>query len=68
MPKGSVKTPKGYEFTRYSTCMNQHTGLFYYKTYTNPTPVVVDMFEEYLDANDVLVLPIHDNFTFIKQN
>lgn len=68
MPKGSVKTPKGYEFTRYSTCMNQHTGLLYYKTYTNPTPVVVDMFEEYLDANDVLVLPFHDNFTFIKQN
>ena len=33
MPKGCVKAAKGFEYTRYSSCCNADTGVYYYKTY-----------------------------------
>lgn len=68
MPKGSVKTPKGYEFTRYSTCYNQHEGKMYYKTYENPNITVVDMRGEYTNAKEIIVLPFQKSYPFNKQN
>ena len=68
MPKGSVKTPKGYEYTRYSTCYDQREGRMYYKTYENPNISVVNMHEEYMNAKEIIVLPFQKDFPFYKQN
>lgn len=68
MPKGSVKTTKGYEFTRYSTCYNQREGKLYYRTYENPSIHVADMHVEYMDAKEIIVLPFQKDLNFTKLN
>ena len=35
MPKGCVVTENGLEHTVYSSCINAHSGIYYYKTYGN---------------------------------
>lgn len=35
MPKGCVWTKDGFEYTRYSSCCNADTGVYYYTTYEN---------------------------------
>ena len=37
MPKGCVWTSGGFEFTRYSSCINLNRGVYYFKTYQNQT-------------------------------
>lgn len=36
MPKGSVLSTDGYEYTRYSSCCNADSGIYYYTTYDDP--------------------------------
>ena len=33
MPKGCVRTADGFEYTRYSSCCNADSGIYYYTTY-----------------------------------
>ncbi len=33
MPRGCVQAPQGFEYTRYSSCCNADTGIYYYTTY-----------------------------------
>ena len=33
MPKGCVKSAEGFEYTRYSSCCNADSGIYYYTTY-----------------------------------
>ena len=33
MPKGCVRYAEGFEYTRYSSCCNMDTGIYYYTTY-----------------------------------
>ena len=33
MPKGCVQAAKGFEYTRYSSCCNADSGIYYYTTY-----------------------------------
>ncbi len=33
MPKGCVQTAEGFEYTRYSSCCNADSGIYYYTTY-----------------------------------
>ena len=33
MPKGCVQTAQGFEYTRYSSCCNADSGIYYYTTY-----------------------------------
>ena len=35
MPKGCVQAAEGFEYTRYSSCCNVDTGVYYYTTYDN---------------------------------
>ena len=43
MPRGCVWTENGYEYTRYSSCCNTKSGIYYYKTYENSNIRRVDM-------------------------
>lgn len=55
MPRGCVKTPNGeYEYTRYSSCCNTDTQVYYYTTYNNPTPNIVNMHDVDLDADKLV--------------
>lgn len=37
MPKGCVKTADGYEYTRYTSCCDLNSGIYYYTTYNDQT-------------------------------
>ena len=43
MPKGCVETAEGLEYTRYSSCCNVDTGIYYYTTYDNFTITPIHM-------------------------
>ena len=43
MPKGCVFTKDGFEYTRYSSCCNTDTGIYYYSTYDSPEITAVNM-------------------------
>lgn len=52
MPKGCVMTQSGeYEYTRYSSCCNTDTQVYYYKTYENSTIRSVDLHAVQLDGS-----------------
>ncbi|MBQ8858696.1 MAG: choloylglycine hydrolase [Clostridia bacterium] len=54
MPKGCVKTPSGeYEYTRYSSCCNVDTGVYYYTTYEDATPRRVALGDFDLDGTAI---------------
>ena len=44
MPRGCVLTHDGqFEYTRYSSCCNTESGVYYYTTYDHPAPRRVDL-------------------------
>ena len=56
MPKGCVLTPGGeYEYTRYSSCCNADTGVYYYTTYEDATPRRVAMGDFDTDGRTLFV-------------
>ncbi len=46
-------TPGEYEYTIYSSCMNQEKGIYYYTTYGNPEVHAVDMHKTDLDGKEL---------------
>lgn len=68
MIKGIVKTRNGFEYTRYSSCINLDKGLLYYKTYDNPYINVIDMYEIDLDSNKLIYYHMIATFKICKQN
>ena len=59
MPKGCVMTKSGeYEYTRYSSCCNADTGVYYYTTYDNSSITSVDMKQYNLDGDDIFQISI----------
>ena len=68
MIKGIVKTHSGFEYTRYSSCINLDKGLLYYKTYDNPYINVIDMYEIDLDSNKLIYYHMITTFKICKQN
>ncbi len=55
MPRGSVKTESGFDFTAYSSCCNTDQGIYYYTTYYNNRISAVKLFNEKLDNNDLIL-------------
>lgn len=56
MPKGCVKTPGGeFEYTRYSSCCNTDTQVYYYTTYERLAPQKVDMHAVDLNASNLFI-------------
>ena len=54
MIKGSVITQdEQFDITLYSSCINASKGIYYYKTYDNPTIRAIDLHKADLDGNKV---------------
>jgi len=53
MPKGCVWTPNGFEYTRYSSCCNAQTCVYYYMVYEDFTIRSVDMHSVDLDQSQL---------------
>ena len=68
MIKGIIKTDKGFEYTRYSSCINLNKGLLYYKTYDNPYINVIDLYLEDLDSASLIYYHMINCFRICKQN
>ena len=51
MPKGSVWTKNGFEYTRYSSCCNADKGIYYYTTYNQLGITAVSMQNVDLDQD-----------------
>nr|WP_320024409.1 choloylglycine hydrolase family protein [uncultured Acetobacterium sp.] len=58
IPKGSVITDDGIDFTQYTACMVCNTGTYYYKTYDNNQIARVCLFNEDFEAKDPKVWDI----------
>ena len=56
MPKGCVLAEKCFEYTRYSSCCNIETGIYYYMTYDDLKIRTVDMHEFALNFSELIVL------------
>lgn len=68
MIKGIVITDKGYEYTRYTSCINLNKSLLYYKTYDNPYINVIDMYLEDIDSSKLIHHELITSFKISKQN
>lgn len=54
MVKGGVITKDGLEdITRYSSCMDQERGIYYYRNYNNNRINAIDMHKEDLDSTEI---------------
>ncbi len=61
MPRGCVLTAKGeYEYTRYTSCCNTDTGVYYYTTYDDLSVRQVPLRDADLDGNDLRVYPMNN--------
>ncbi|MBR3694588.1 MAG: choloylglycine hydrolase [Erysipelotrichales bacterium] len=59
MPKGCVRMPNGeYEYTRYSSCCNTDTKVYYYMTYEDLSIRNVSMYTIDLDSDTLYEHPI----------
>lgn len=68
MPKGTVISPEGEEYTVYSCCCDTEKGVYYYRTYHDSRVRAVDMFRENIDGQRLSVYPVSDIVSFKKIN
>ena len=68
MPKGAVISDGLDDITQYASCMCQQKGVYYYKTYNNPSISAVDMNKEDLDANEIKRFEYLDELHVTNQN
>lgn len=69
MPRGSVIMPDGRcEITRYSSCCDTVSGIYYYKTYDNSRVCCVDLHKEALDGSQLISYPMLHHADFFQQN
>ena len=55
VPRGFATVKDGvYDYTTYTTCANQNTAVFYYKTYENSQISAVDMNKENLNFSELI--------------
>jgi choloylglycine hydrolase len=60
MPRGCVRTERGHEITRYSSCCDTDRGIYYYTTYDAHQITGIQMFREDLDSTELSLYPIDD--------
>jgi len=68
MVKGSVKTEKGYEITRYTVCYDLDNFVLLYKTYSNSCLSKIELKKTYNDDGIISTFPILDKSFIYKQN
>lgn len=70
MVDGSVKVQNGNnDITIYSSCIDLHNGVYYYKTHWNNQINVINMYDENLDSNIPIIYPFNkkQNFNYINK-
>ena len=68
-PRGCVNMKEDvYEITVYSSCCNTNKGIYYYKTYDNPSISAVDLHHENLDDNQLICYPMRKETQIYLQN
>nr|WP_269323205.1 linear amide C-N hydrolase [Lactobacillus delbrueckii] len=60
--------PGEYEYTIYSSCMNQEKGIYYYTTYGNPEVHAVDMHKTDLDGKELTSYKLQKDLQFHFDN
>ena len=58
MCEGSIRSGKKNEKTQYTSCINIHDGIYYYRTYNNSRITAVRMKNENLDSSKLISYPI----------
>ena len=70
MVEGSVQVQNGkQDITLYSSCIDLHKGVYYYKTHWNNQINVIDMYAEDLNAKEPIIYPFskEQNFNFVNK-
>ena len=67
-PRGCCAVGEKYEVTLYASCCNADTGVYYYTTYENRTPVAVDMRREDLESSRPARYPFVRTMTVVRAN
>ncbi len=65
--KGCCKVNEKYEYTIYSSCLNQEEGIYYYTTYENSQITSVNMYHYDLDSKELKSLPMLDKQKIFMQ-
>lgn len=68
IPKGSVITDEGVDYTQYTACMVCNTGTYYVKTYDNNQITRACLFDEDLDAKEPKIWKIPQTQQYGKLN
>lgn len=69
MVGGSVVTPEEKnDITRYTACMCQETGVYYYNTYSNNQLNAIELFKENLDGTEVKTFECIETLNINYQN
>lgn len=68
MINGCVLTNYGYEYTRYTSCINTTKGILYYKTYSNPQIYSLSLDKENLESTNIITYSFNYNFKIENQN
>ena len=58
MVKGVVNTIYGFEYTRYTCCIDLNSLNYYYKTYENSEVNVINLFNEDLNSKKLIAYKI----------
>ena len=66
--KGCVVTPRGLEFTNYSSCYNAQEGVCYYTTYNNSTINAVSVKNTDVEGEKLMLYNMIENGAFNLQN
>ena len=66
VPRGTVVSQEGEEYTVYSCCCDTKKGIYYYRTYYDSTVREVDMYRENLDGDRLYFYPVKDIPSFVS--
>ena len=58
MPKGCVRSAEGFEYTRYSSCCNADSGIYYYTTYDELKIRAIDMHDADLNQSNLHIFTV----------
>lgn len=68
MCEGTIRSGKKNEKTQYSSCINIHDGIYYYRTYNNSRITAVRMRNEDLDSAKLISYPIRHKSDIYFEN
>lgn len=68
VPKGIIANNKSDYYTRYTSCIDSHKGIYYYTTYDNRSITGVDIFKENLDSEELISYNLIDKQQINFQN